>query len=611
MNLLKRARDAVTYTTTASKRFLFGDTTITITTINTNNLIQWANDAITNANDSNHDSPATLDPNTNNNTANHISIAIATYFLARAAPSFLTSSLSNDQDRMVKVGRSIVDLVELFGKDGGDKGAELKTSLEGIVEECTILASDDLKVPKVRFGKTNIQMPIVTLGCMRFQQSWADVDKIDNIKPSCQDNLVQILQHAVQTLGINHIETARMYGCSELQLADAFQNLFATTTVTRGDLIIQTKVNPMPAKDFRKTLEDSFRVLKLEYIDLFSFHGVNMDHMYDLIFDNGEEENLIDIIREYQREGKIRHVGFSTHGRAELITRLIETDAFDYVNLHYHAFESYTASGDGKFGGNLQNVRLMKEKDMGVFVISPYDKGGRVYAPSKKLRSLTLPDLEPIRYGSLWLWNHENHDAEHAPIHTIVCGAARPSDLDQPAIAAYLHGTRTDEMTEKVATVAKRLHDAEVEALGDDWVNTWWEGVPNCSTEKDSYQFGQILSLYNMIKAWGMLDYAKDRYGAFDDNLAKWDFDLPTNQNIENNGRMMWGYMPGIATEQDKDYSHLFPDISEEKKAKVTEAIEFTRKHCSKTSDKSGLIIPTEWETAYDMRPWTEFPLQK
>merc|ERR1740139_889254 len=199
---------------------------------------------------------------------------------------------------------------------------------------------------------------------------------------------------------------------------------------------------------------------------------------------------------------------------------------------------------------------------MGVFVISPYDKGGRIYAPSKKLRSLTLPDLEPIRYGSLWLWNHENLDAEHAPIHTIVCGAARPSDLDQPAIAAYLHGTRTEEMTEKVTTVAKRLHDVEVEALGEDWVNTWWEGVPNCSTVEDAYQFGQIVSLYNMIKAWGMLDYAKDRYEPFDDSLARWDFDLPTKQNIAV-ATVMWGYMPGIATEQDKDYSHLFPNISE------------------------------------------------
>ena len=57
---------------------------------------------------------------------------------------------------------------------------------------------------------------------------------------------------------------------------------------------------------------------------------------------------------------------------------------------------------------------------------------GQLHAPTKKLRSLTLPDLEPISYGTLWLWHHEHHDQDRTHIHTIVCGAARPSDLDQP-----------------------------------------------------------------------------------------------------------------------------------------------------------------------------------
>ena len=148
-------------------------------------------------------------------------------------------------------------------------------------------------------------------------------------------------------------------------MGEVFTELFDSGALKREDLIIQTKVAPQNAKSFRATLEKSLSLLKVDYFDLFSFHGVNMDFMYDLIFENGEDENLIDIIKEYKAAGKIRHVGFSTHGRADLITRFIETDEFEYVNLHYHAFESYTASGDGKFGGNLQNIRLMKEKDMG------------------------------------------------------------------------------------------------------------------------------------------------------------------------------------------------------------------------------------------------------
>ncbi len=373
------------------------------------------------------------------------------------------------------------------------------------------------QVPTVRFGKTEIQMPIVTLGCMRFQQTWAgNINSMDKVNPKVQRNLKEILKYAISELGMNHIETAKAYGCSELQIGQVLQDMYKENVTKREDLIIQTKINPMKPKDFRNALETSLKLLQTDYLDLFAFHGLNMDYQFDLLFNNPDgDENLIDIIKEYQREGKIKHIGFSTHGHPNLIRKLIETDQFDYVNLHYHYFGSYTASGSGKFGGNLENVRLMKEKDMGMFIISAYDKGGRLYAPSKKLRSLTLPELEPIQFGSLWLWAHEELDEEKAPIHTFTVGAARPSDLDEPAAAAYLFKTQKEATMAKVKAVTKKLNDAQVEALGEDWVNTWYEGVPNCETEDDEYMIGQIVSLYNQLQSFGMLDYAKERYRKF------------------------------------------------------------------------------------------------
>jgi predicted aldo/keto reductase-like oxidoreductase len=49
----------------------------------------------------------------------------------------------------------------------------------------------------------------------------------------------------------------------------------------------------------------------------------------------------LEVIREYQAKGKIRHVGFSTHGRTSTIVEAIETGVFDYVNLHYHVSPSH------------------------------------------------------------------------------------------------------------------------------------------------------------------------------------------------------------------------------------------------------------------------------
>jgi hypothetical protein len=484
------------------------------------------------------DSTSTIiieDPNSNDSTANQTSISIANKFLSKACPEFLKSKAGMDQDRLVKVGRSVADLVRIANDDVTGKGDKMSTGLVSVVDQCDMLAKG-LKIPKVRFGKTNLQMSIVTLGTMRFQQTWGshitELKVGDNVMEACQENIVDILKYAINEVGVNHIETANMYGSSEIQLGDVFKRLFESG-VKREDVIIQTKVNCFAAKDFRKTLEDSFNKLQLEYVDLLSFHGVNYYKQYDLIFNNPDGENLMDIAKEYIKAGKVRHIGFSSHAQPELIKKCIETDAFDYANIHLHAFGSYTASGGGECGGNIENARLMKEKDMGVFIISPYDKGGKLYAPSKKLRSLTLPDLEPIQYGSLWCFHLADLDEAQASAHTIVCGAARPSDLDEPAYAAYLYGNKREESLLKVKNVAARLRQAQIDTLGEEWLDSWHKGLPNCNGDDKIYAFGQMVWLHNIIKAWGLYEFAKDRYGSFDGNTKSFDPALSNEENIQ------------------------------------------------------------------------------
>lgn len=63
---------------------------------------------------------------------------------------------------------------------------------------------------------------------------------------------------------------------------------------------------------------------------------------------------------------------------------------------------SYHASGTDQWegsvdGGNMENTRIAHSQDMGVFCISPSDKGGMLYKPSKVNRS---PDL--VWCGLVW-----------------------------------------------------------------------------------------------------------------------------------------------------------------------------------------------------------------
>src|SRR5947199_10611780 len=119
-----------------------------------------------------------------------------------------------------------------------------------------------------RFGRTGLLMPVFSCGGMRYQHKWQDVAPKD-IPANNQANLEATIHRAIE-LGINHIETARGYGSSEMQLGNILP------TLPRDKIIVQTKVGPTedPA-EFLKKFEQSMAYLKLDHVDLLSLHGIN------------------------------------------------------------------------------------------------------------------------------------------------------------------------------------------------------------------------------------------------------------------------------------------------------------------------------------------------
>ena len=87
-----------------------------------------------------------------------------------------------------------------------------------------------------RFGRTELSMPVISCGGMRYQHKWQDVPPHE-IPADNQANLEATIRRALD-LGINHIETARGYGTSEMQLGRILP------TLPREKMIVQTKVPP-------------------------------------------------------------------------------------------------------------------------------------------------------------------------------------------------------------------------------------------------------------------------------------------------------------------------------------------------------------------------------
>lgn len=433
-------------------------------------------------------------------------------------------------DSLVKITRQL----EFWVKEGlaEDDLVDLTTRLCHAASWQSRMGS--FQVPKVRFGRTELQMPIVTCGTMRFQHTWMPdfvpiaMNKSKVVKTPSQVNLQEVVRQCFK-MGINHFETARMYGTSEMQLMNALSSMIESGEIKRSDFILQTKLPVRPKLEWIKSFEQSWAHFEpLGYIDLLSFWCVSKDDQVDLSLDEGEG-NIMDITLEWKRQGKIKHIGFSTHGSAENIMRMIESNKFDYVNLHYHYFGSYHAEGtpDTQGGhGNLLCVKRALELDMGVFNISPVDKGGRLYQPSSEVARIIGPGMTPIAFANLFSWLT-------AGMHTVSVGFARPEDLTETLEAAELF-CQKDKILPILNGVIDRLNRHAKKKLGDAWFEKGLLNVPSpLAKECNGIGLGHILWCYNMLNAFGMYDTAQTRYQKLVSEGKKWKKDKPYNENMK------------------------------------------------------------------------------
>ncbi len=332
-----------------------------------------------------------------------------------------------------------------------------------------------------RFGKTEMLLSVFSLGAMRYLESAANAEKT--------------IWHALE-VGINHIETAQGYGKSEEFIGQAMRNGLSKQ---RDRFYLTTKISPTKDGDsMRRGIEQSLKKMNVDYIDNFDIHGINLYEHLNLVKDpNG----CMKAVREAIDQKIIRHVGFSTHGSLEVILDTVRTDLFESVNLHYYYFNQRNAPA----------VQLAHEKDMGVFIISPSDKGGMLYNPSEELSGVCYP------YTAIYMC--DRFLLSDPRVHTLSLGAANPSEVDSHQ-DAWDNDAPMSELESAVLDCMNRRYTL----LENERCSQCYQCLP-CP---EGINIPEVLRLRNLAIGFDMVEFGKYRYKMFE-NAGHW---FPGNKAI-------------------------------------------------------------------------------
>ena len=325
-----------------------------------------------------------------------------------------------------------------------------------------------------RFGKTDEMISVLTLGGMRFKYGWTPPRSW--LPKAAIQNCLETTRMAFE-VGINHIETAYGYVKSEHLYGKVLKEL----GTPRSQFKMMTKGAPMTGDETRTLVEQQLKALQLDTIDFYGWHGINNEERLKAATAPGGPVETLHRLRE---EGVIGHIGFSTHAPLPIIEKAIRTDLFSFVNLHYYYF----------FQRNRPAVELAKEKDLGILIISPNDKGGQLWNPSDKVRELCHP-LTAVQFNGRFCLSHPQ-------VTTLTLGMHAPEHFDQNL--AILNGETYFSETDTTVRIAM---DNAGRSISD-----FCTYCSDCLPCPENINIPELLRFHNLLEGYDMQTYGKYRY---------------------------------------------------------------------------------------------------
>ena len=239
---------------------------------------------------------------------------------------------------------------------------------------------------------------LLGFGAMRLPQTGTEWTS-----PINKEEAIALIRKAYES-GVNYFDTAYVYGGgqSEVVLGEAL------SIYPRDSYYVATKFPGLhpPAggwtmEKVKETFDEQLRKLGMEYVDFYLLHGI-MESDWSIYSDPNVP--LADYFHSLKAEGKIRHFGFSSHAKPDLLERILEwKDYFEFCQIQLNYLD-WTMQ-DAK-----QQYEILTNAGIPVIVMEPV-RGGRLAELNETCTSLLRgahPDWSTASWALRFAGAHEN-----------------------------------------------------------------------------------------------------------------------------------------------------------------------------------------------------------
>ena len=207
-------------------------------------------------------------------------------------------------------------------------------------------------------GRTGLQVSSVSIG------TWKSFD----VRGAKDIAHVHDMVSEALRCGVNLFDTAPMYGAAEQVLGEVLKG-------RRKNVLIATKVLAYDQRSARTLIEDSFRKLQVDVIDLMQIHNM------------ASWREVTPILEEYQAKGRIRFLGVTDY-RTSMFPEMMlamQTGKFDTIQIPYNL---------GDRSAEQAIIPLAKQLNLGILVMTPI---APIFDRNRLLGPLQRQDLSFLR----------------------------------------------------------------------------------------------------------------------------------------------------------------------------------------------------------------------